>query len=323
MKDINTVLITGISGGLAKLTASLLLKDNPKIKIIGVDSRPLSTDPHRSLSLKDKISFFQVSYTRGHFESLFRDHHFDAVLHLGRLSHARIDGLSLAQRLDLNVMGTGKILELSLKHQIKRMIILSTYHVYGALNDNPVYLAEDAPLRASIKYPELRDVVEMDQMATNWMWKNQGKIDTVVLRPCNILGPQIANTMTRYLQSRFAPVPIDYNPMYQFIHEFDMARIIIESLKRFPTGVYNVATDETISLRDAKRQIDVPFIPVPLIALRPATKLIKLLWQFPDYLLDYIQFSSIIDGTHLNELLPEHFYHFSIKDTLEQIRPIN
>lgn len=51
-----------------------------------------------------------------------------------------------------------------------------------------MFLKEDAPLRASFKYAELRDVVEMDQMCTNWMWKNQNNIETIVLRPSNIIG---------------------------------------------------------------------------------------------------------------------------------------
>ena len=51
----------------------------------------------------------------------------------------------------------------------------------GHFTINPVFITEDYPLKASIKYPELRDVVEMDQIATNWMWKNQNDIETIVL----------------------------------------------------------------------------------------------------------------------------------------------
>lgn len=79
-------------------------------------------------------------------------------------------------------MGTNRILDLCERSGVAKVIILSTFHVYGALSDNSIFLGEDAPLRASIRHPELRDVIEMDQICTNWMWKNQKSISTVVLK---------------------------------------------------------------------------------------------------------------------------------------------
>ncbi len=316
------ILITGAAGRLARLSLSLLLQRCPRLKVIGVDSRPLS--PPEGLSKKEaqRLSLFQVSYTRGPFESLFRDHHFDAVLHLGRMSHTQADPLSLSQRLDLNLMGTNKILDLCLKNKIHKLLVLSTYHVYGALNDNPVFIAEEAPLRASIKYPELRDVVEMDQICTNWMWKNQNHIETLVLRPCSIIGPQMANTMTRYLKAPYAPVPVDFNPSFQFIHEEDMAHVLIEALEKLPLGVFNVASDETISLREAKIRVGQPAIPTPLSLVSPMAGLVERLWGFPRYLFDYLKFSCIVSNEALKTQLPELKFSHSIHDSLDELREV-
>ena len=324
-KSIKHILFIGMSGGLAKITAALLLKHYPEIKITGVDSRPFSESSQHPDPLEKKIKFYQINYTRGQFESLFRDHQFDAIIHLGRLSHAQADRISLSERLDLNLMGTNRILDLALKNKVKKVVILSTFHVYGALNDNPIYMNEDHPLRASIKYPELRDVVEMDQIATNWMWRYQGDIQTVVLRPCNIIGPQISNTMTRYLQAPYAPVPLDFNPMLQFVHEFDMSRVIVESIFKVPTGVYNVAPEETIALRETKRLLDLPSVAVPLVALEQIARFIKSVWSFPDYLLDYIKYSSVIDGQKLikhieDEKNQDSFFRFSTREAIEHLK---
>ena len=73
----------------------------------------------------------------------------------------------------------------------------------------------------------------MDQLATNWMWKYQHEIETIVFRPCSIIGPKINNSMTSYLTTPFAPLAIDFNPMMQFIHEFDMANILCMKLRIF------------------------------------------------------------------------------------------
>ncbi len=311
--DIKSVLIIGIAGGLAKITAGLLLKSFPNAKIIGVDSRPINP-----VIRHDNIEYRQMRYTRGNFEKLFRDKEFDAVFHLGRMSHADTSPIgTMEQRLDLNLMGTRRILDLCLKFAIKKVVILSTYHVYGALSDNPVFINEDHPLRASIKYPELRDVVEMDQIATNWMWKNQKDIETIVLRPCTIVGPQIKNTMTRYLVTPYAPVCADFNPMFQFIHEYDMASILRDSLTKLSTGIYNAATDECISLKAAKEILNRPTTPIPSFVLSSTAKLISTsFWRFPRYLIDYLKFACIIDNGLLKSQLGQDAFRYKTREAL-------
>jgi UDP-glucose 4-epimerase len=192
--------------------------------------------------------------------------------------------------------------------------------VYGALPDNPMFLKEDAPLRASFKFPELRDVVEMDQICTNWMWKNQNEIETIVLRPSNIIGPTIRNAITQYLQTPYAPLPIDYNPMFQFIHEFDMAMIISESLSKLPTGIFNVAGDDVISLHQAVDIIKIKKIPLPLIVLEQFAKIITPIWKFPNYLIDYIKYPSTLDNSELKKYLGDHCFRFTAVEALELLK---
>jgi UDP-glucose 4-epimerase len=313
-EDVNSVLIIGMSGGLAQITAGLVAKKYPHAIITGVDSRPLE-EPKTCKNLV----FKKMNFTRGNFEKLFRDNRFDVVFHLARMSHSQTSALSnLSQRLDLNLMGTKRILDLSLKHEVKKVVILSTFHVYGALADNPVFIKEDSPLKASIKYPELRDVVEMDQIATNWLWRYQGDIETIVLRPCNIIGPEIRNTMTQYLVTPYVPICMDFNPMFQFIHEYDMAHVLCSSLEKLPMGIYNVAPDECISIKKAKSFLEMSTLPVPSLVLEGGIRLVSsAIWNFPRYLTDYIKFSCILDNSLLKSHLGEDFCSYTTRDTLE------
>jgi len=292
MSSPKKILIIGIAGGLAQMTARLILTENPEWEIIGIDSRNVVNVP----PLKN-LTAINLKYSRGNFENLFRTHHFDVVYHLGRISHSSNEQNVLAKRIDLSVMGTNRILELCERSGIKKVIILSTFHVYGALSDNSIFLTEDAPLRASIRHPELRDVIEMDQICTNWMWKNQKSISTVVLRPCNIIGTQIQNAMTRFLSGTIALSPMDYNPFFQFIHEFDMAHILYKSLDTVPTGTYNVAGNDFISLREALNVVGTKSIPFPMILAGGMNEVLKKLSiNVPDYLLDYLKFSCLISN---------------------------
>jgi UDP-glucose 4-epimerase len=240
-------------------------------------------------------------------------------LHLGRLGHSPALG-NIHKRIDINLIGTNTILELAQKFNAKKVVILSTHHVYGALPDNPMFLKEDSPLRASFKYAELRDVVEMDQMCTNWMWKNQNNIETIVLRPSNIIGPQIKNSITQYLKTPLAPIPIDYNPMFQFIHEFDMASMIVNALDSFKTGIYNVTNDDFITLHEAAQIIGVKKIKVPIIAVEQLTKVISPVWSFPKYLLDYIKYPSTLDNSELKKSLGDNSFRFTSREALELLK---
>lgn len=315
-KPCQSVLIIGISGGLALLLTRLILKNHPHWKVYGVDSRSTDHLP----KLKGFVAK-KIRYSRGNFENLFRENNFDYVYHLGRISHSRIKNQGLTERLELSVMGTNRILDLSLRFKIKKICILSTFHVYGALSDNGIFLTEDSPLKASIKYPELRDVVEMDQICTNWMWKYQNQVSSVVLRPCNIIGEQISNTMTKYLKSKAALRPIDYNPVFQFIHEFDMANILYRSLESLPTGIYNVSTDEFISLREALDLIGSKGgIPFPISIASGLNKILNTSnLGFPEYLIDYLKYSCLIDNQLLKKYLGDDTFRFKVEESLKLI----
>ena len=316
MSTKNNILIIGIAGGLAQMTARLILTENPEWEIIGIDSRDISKVP----PLKG-LTVVQLKYSRGNFENLFRSHDFETVYHLGRISHSSNTHNVLAKRIELSVMGTNRILELCERSGVKKVIILSTFHVYGALPDNSIFLTEEAPLRASLRHPELRDVVEMDQICTNWMWKNQNTISTVVLRPCNIIGTQIQNAMTRFLAGPVALSPADYNPFFQFIHEFDMAQILYKVLNDVPTGTYNVAGSDFISFREALDVVGTKGIPFPMVLAGGLNSVLKKInIDVPDYLLDYLKFSCLISNHELKKHLGPNFLRFSIKEALEMIK---
>lgn len=310
------VLIMGMAGGLAQITARLILQEHPNWEIIGIDSRKTKNIPNMK-----GLTVLTMRYSRGNFEKLFRENQFDIVYHLARLSHSNNSQIELTRRLQLSVMGTSRILDLCHRFEVKKVIVLSTFHVYGALSDNSIFLKEEAPLRASINHAELRDVVEMDQICTNWMWKYQNQLSTVVLRPCNIIGNKIQNTMSQYLTSHWALRPIDYNPMFQFIHEFDMANILYRAIDRLPTGIYNVATDEYISLREALDIIGSKGLPFPISVADSLNKALKTLsLEVPEYLIDYLKFSCLISNHALKKHLGENFYRFSIEETLKLIK---
>jgi len=305
----NNILVIGASGGLSSLVIENLLKDK-KNHIIGIDPRK-----NKHLIKSKRFSYIQDKYKLRSFEKIFRQYEIHDVYHIGRMSHTSFTSDDMS-RFETNLIGTKNLLDLCEKNQIKRFFLLSTFHIYGALPDNTTFLTEDSPLRASIKHPELRDIVEMDNLVTSWMWKNKDSIQTVIYRPCNIIGPSINNSISKYFSTPLMPKPIDFNPMIQLIGEKDIAYLIAQS-SQLETGIYNVAPDTTVSLKKAHEILDLPRTPVALFLTQPVVNLInKVGLRFPHYLIDYIKYPCIIDGSRLNQIFSKKLKLSDTKKTL-------
>lgn len=313
VNQINSILIIGFAGGLAQALTNLLLKTYPNIKVTGIDSRDLS-----KFEETDNLKLFRIKYSRSNFEKIFRGHKFDVVYHLGRLSHA-YPKANVLERADINVVGTQRIMELSLRFGVKKVVVLSTYHVYGAFPDNPIFLPETAPLRASFKYPELHDVVEMDQGTAGFMWRYHDQIETVIFRPCNIIGHNIRNVMCSYLMTPYAIVPSDFKPMFQFIHESDMTRILLRSLENVPGGVYNVAPRDTISMPKAKKLLGGEYFKAPISLVQPLARFVRWPGRLPQYLFDYLKYSCVVSTEELDKHLGPRFCHYSTREAVAKL----
>lgn len=73
MSSKHKILIIGIAGGLAQMTARLILTENPEWEIIGIDSRNISNVPPLKASLRlnlnihvatSKIYFVPMNFKR-------------------------------------------------------------------------------------------------------------------------------------------------------------------------------------------------------------------------------------------------------------------
>lgn len=315
-EDVKNILIIGIAGGLAQQTARRLVRLFPKAKLVGVDSR----QSYRALKIKN-LQVMRIPYSRNSFETIFRNTKFDLVFHLGRIPNSiLISESSTQKRADFHVMGTNIILDLCLKFGVRKVIVLSTSYVYGALPDNPVFLSEEDPLRASLHHHDMIDVVDFDRISCNWMWKNRDQIKTVILRPCHIIGPNIKNTLNQYLTSEYSPVPNDYNPQMQFIDETDMVRVLTEGAEKLPCGVYNVAPDDFISLREAKALVGAPGFRTSFFIFSSLTKFFKPFgYSVPDYLVEYLKYSCLVDNTEIKKYLGESFFRYGVEKALKRL----
>lgn len=278
------VLITGATGGLARLVAERLKESH---ELVGADARAW---PSQAAFPGE---FVEVSYTHRKMTDVFRKHRFHTLIHMGRIRTT--SEASFQERYNVNVLGTRNLLDLAKKYGVKNVVVFSTFHVYGAHRLNPMHITEDQPLRASQLFPELQDAVDLDHYATNFLLQNPN-LHTVILRPTNVVGSRLQNDITKILKSQYCPMVMGFDPMMQFVDQEDMARAIILSMRATQSGIYNVIGEGVIPYSHAINLAGGKPIPIPPFVAYPAASILKAVGmsRIPKHLIDYIRFPVLL-----------------------------
>ena len=301
------IILTGIAGRLGRRVAQRLARQHT---VIGIDRRPC-------LGLPDGVVHHRLDLRRRPAEDVFRNSNADAVLHLGVVHNFRIPSERLYAR---NVIASETLLRYVSKYRIKKLVLLSSGDVYGPSPTNSHFIDEDAPLMASQRFPEIRTVVAVDRTVQSFFWRHHD-IETVILRPAHIVGPNVRNAPSNYLRLRVIPTMMGFDPMVQLIHEDDLLRMIELSLRPGIRGVFNLAGTEPVPLSRILKILGKPVLPIP----HPLFKaFLERAWRyrltsFPAPELDHIRFNTVLDTKRAKEELlatPE----ISLYEILEPFR---
>jgi UDP-glucose 4-epimerase len=276
------VLITGICGRLGRLVARSLHRHTA---VIGIDRREFVGKPR-------DVVHHQVDIRRKKTRDVLRAGDVDALVHLGTMHNPRE---SDEERHSWNVAGFQHLLEYAQSYGVKKVVVLSSANVYGPRPDNPQFLTEEAPLLGAQRYSQMRDLMEVDMLAQNFMWKHS-EIETVVLRPCHILG-RVRNAPSNYLRASQAFMLLGFDPMVQVVHERDVVRAIELALAPGKRGVYNLRGPGEVALSRlfamaGKRPVQ---LPAPI-----AQRALNTLWSsrigsFPVEELDHVRYVCMVD----------------------------
>ncbi|TMB11909.1 MAG: SDR family oxidoreductase [Deltaproteobacteria bacterium] len=308
----DAVLVTGISGNLGRVLARVLHKTD---RVIGVDRRPFPGAP------KD-LEVHNLDIRKRKVEDLFRRGDVQAMIHMAIVHDPR---LSQSEHHSFNVLGTKAVLSFAAKYGVRKVVVLSSATVYGPQPGNDNFLTEESPLLGSERFPGIRDLVEVDMYAQQYMWKYP-EVDTVILRPAHIVGPTVRNAPSTYLRLPRPWTLAGFDPMVQLIHEEDVAHVLALALRPGVRGVFNVCGPGELPLSAVLRELGRTPIPVPHLIARP---LLDKLFQyrlagFPSAELDHLQFLCTVDGTRAERELafrPAYTLRETIRSVLGEVPP--
>ncbi|RME75755.1 MAG: NAD-dependent epimerase/dehydratase family protein, partial [Planctomycetota bacterium] len=306
-----TVLITGISGGTGKVLFRQLRERPGALRFVGLARTPLQ-DVRRG-----EVDMHVVDLTQNRAEDVFRRHEIDTVVHLAFEHDPRKPS---AERYKSNVLGTMRLLDWCVRHDVRKVVVVTSAAVYGAHQDNPARITEDMPTRADQHAAGLRDMVEADRYVTAWMWKNP-QIETALLRPVHVLGPTVRNSFKFYLTRPVVPVLAGFDPMMQIVHEEDVARAVVLAMERRCAGIYNIVGPGALPLSEILQQLDAEVLPLPPFVVR---QMVRGLWRLKmvplsPHLVDFLRFPLVVSGDKARADLgyrPE----IGLRDAIESVR---
>lgn len=299
------MLVTGICGRMGLLLSRRLHRRGP---VIGIDRRRFEGKP-------EDIIHHQIDLRRRKTRDIFRAGGIGAVVHLGVMHNLRESDKT---HHEWNVAGFQKLLEYMSQYRVPKMVVLSTATLYGPSPDNPQFLTEDAPLLGAQEFSRIRDLVEVDMLAQGFFWKHP-EVETVILRPCHILG-RVRNAPSNYCRMDRPMTVLGFDPMMQVIHERDVVDAMVLALRPGVRGIFNLRGPGELPLSRMLRLLGKRSLSVP----GPLIKgLLGGLWpsraaSFPSPEIDHLRYVCMVDDTRARRELgfaPKH----GIEETLRAV----
>ncbi len=290
------VLITGNAGALGRELTKKLLKI-PGLKLFGVDRRPYLDVPegleHHALDLRRKSAIDLLRKIKPH-----------SIIHLGVIRSPQVLKKKSTNAYYFNLESTSQLLRLAESLNLRKFVFLSTANLYGPSATTSGMLTEEAALHGSNRSPEVRDLVVLDMMMQSFFWK-QPNTQTVILRPCHIVGPHLRNAPSRYLSLETIPTILGFDPILQLIHESDLIDAIILSLRSEVRGIFNLAGLDQAPLSRIIKHLKRPSLPLPerLLKAFAAGTFFSRRSTFPSSEVDHLKYSCLIETTRAAEEL--------------------
>ena len=141
-----------------------------------------------------------------------------------------------------NVRGTQTVLTAAAAGGVGRVVLVTSAMVYGARPENPVPLAESAPLGADADGSVVGDLLEIEHLAERSPRSHPGMAITVV-RPAALVGEGVDTLVTRHFEAPRLLTVKGCAPRWQFCHLDDLVSALELAAAGEVTGQFAVGCD--------------------------------------------------------------------------------
>ncbi len=192
----------------------------------------------------------------------------DTVVHLAAIVSPTPDQ-DRAFQYRVDVEGTTRVLDACLAAGVKRLVYASSGAAYGYHPDNGPLLDEQDPLRGNevFAYSWHKRLAE-ERLAE--ARQEHPELEQVIFRVCTILGPDVDNQITAMFERPIVLGLRGSETPFCFVWDDDVAAAVVAATRGGPAGVYNLAGEGAMTLREIATAMGRRYVSLPEPVVRKA-----------------------------------------------------
>ncbi len=200
----------------------------------------------------------------------------------------------------MEVEGTQNVLNACVENNVTKFVNTSSGAAYGYYADSPEWLKETDPIRGNeeMPYPYHKRLVE--EMLAEYREKYPA-LKQLIFRVCTILGIKTDNQITDMFWKPNVTGVRGTDTPFVFIWDQDLIACLMESALTDKSGIYNIAGDGVVTLRDVAKILKKPFIALPPNLVKMGLTVLKFFGatQYDPEQIKFIQYRPVLDNAKL------------------------
>ncbi len=296
------VLITGVGTFWGGRMAQALESDPGIEMLLGLGT----DDPRVPL---ERTEFVRSDQKYSILNRIVRATQVDTVVHTFLVTNST--SVSSAALHETNVIGTLNLLAAagSAGSSVRKVIIKSSTHVYGAAETDPAWFREEDQRTGPVRTRLERSLLEVESVVRDFAEDNP-HLTVTVLRFANVLGTDIVTPISHDLRRRVLPCVAGFDPLLQFVEEDDVVRALEYVTRNHQPGVFNVAGAGKLPWSEIAAITGAFLVPLPPVRPRLFAMPLRVVGgvQFPPEMEALARYGRGVDPSKLVEAGFEYRY---------------
>jgi len=292
------VFITGAGGYIGSLTVAALAENRRSVnRIIAADVRQVPDD--RRIA---GVEYVTADIRDPELGKLFQEHQVDVVVHLAAVVNPgkKPDRAFLHA---VEVEGTRNVLKACVSAGVRKFIYTSSGAAYGYYSDNPEWLSEDDLIRGNPEFAYSDHKRQVEELLAEHRQVHP-ELKQLIFRCCTILGATAKNQITDLFDSKRVLGLTGCEISFVLIWDMDVVGALLTGIhEEDSTGIYNVAGDGILTLKEMARIMAKPYVALPPWLIKGALWVMKKLGvtQYGPEQVNFLRYRPVLSNRRLKE----------------------